>query len=125
MDLDSTENQNENPAEVTADSAAEVTADSGADSAPKAPKAPKAKRAPKKKKASGIAEGIAVDKPQKLTRFKSHGLGYYRVTVPREYGERFCSDLNLFDVTIDAETGAVTFTPIRPLIRNENPHYAE
>lgn len=69
-------------------------------------------------------EGTEAEKPARLTRFKSHGLGYYRVTVPRWFGERFCSDLNLFSTSINAETGVITLTPIRPLIANTAPLYA-
>lgn len=71
-----------------------------------------------------VAAGIDAGKPARITRFLSHKLPYFRVTLPREYGERFCNDLNLYSTSIDAETGAVTFTPIRPLIPNTAPLYA-
>lgn len=76
-----------------------------------------------KKKA--ITDGITVENAEAtMTGFDSHGQRYFRVTVPREFGELFDSRHNVWNVEVGAN-GELIYTPLRELIRNAEPRKAK
>ena len=76
-----------------------------------------------KKKA--ITDGISVENSEAtMTGFDSHGQRYFRVTVPREFGEYFDSRHNVWNVEVTPDGGLI-YTPLRELIRNAEPRKAK
>lgn len=51
----------------------------------------------------------------RITAFDSKGQRYFRLTIPREFGARYESDMNRWEVTIK-EDGSVVFKPVRELV---------
>jgi len=73
----------------------------------------------------GIAADLSVENTEAtMTGFDSHGQRYFRVTVPREFGELFDSRHNVWTVEI-GENGELIYTPLRELIRNSEPRKAK
>jgi hypothetical protein len=79
-------------------------------------RAPKADAA--KNGAAAPAESAPVaPKTERLTSFKSHGQMYYRVTVPRNFGAAYNTEVNRWTCNIDEKTGVLTFTPAAKLVK--------
>jgi hypothetical protein len=67
--------------------------------------------------AKAEASAPVAPKTERLTSFTSHGLKYFRLTVPRDFGESYANDMNRWDVQVK-DDGTIIAKPVRELVRN-------